>query len=81
MKVAVAEGRPVTLAPAATIADGVAVRRAGDRTLPLVQKYVDEIVTVNEEEIANAVLLLLERKKCWPKAPVRPPSPRWSITR
>ena len=44
-------------------ADGIAVRRAGDRTLPLVQKYVDEIVTVDEEEIANAVLLLLEREK------------------
>ena len=63
MKVAVTEGKPVTLAPAATIADGIAVRRAGDRTLPLVQKYVDAIVTVDEEEIANAVLLLLEREK------------------
>jgi threonine dehydratase len=63
MKVAVAEGKPVTLAPAPTIADGIAVRRAGERTLPLVQKYVDEIVTVNEEEIANAVLLMLEREK------------------
>ncbi len=63
MKVAVAEGKPMTLSAAATIADGIAVRRAGDRTLPLVQKYVDDIVTVNEEEIANAVLLLLEREK------------------
>jgi threonine dehydratase len=63
MKAAVAKGEPVTLAPAATIADGIAVRRAGDRTLPLVQKYVDDIVTVDEEEIANAVLLLLEREK------------------
>jgi threonine dehydratase len=63
MKAAIAEGKPVTLAPAATIADGIAVRRAGDRTLPLVQKYVDDIVTVDEEEIANAVLLLLEREK------------------
>ncbi len=63
MKAAVAAGKPVTLAPAATIADGIAVRRAGDRTLPLVQKYVDDIVTVDEEEIANAVLLLLEREK------------------
>jgi len=63
MKAAVAEGKPVTLPAAATIADGIAVRRAGDRTLPLVQKYVDEIVTVDEEEIANAVLLLLEREK------------------
>ena len=63
MKVAVAEGKPVTLKAASTIADGIAVRRAGDRTLPLVQKYVDEIVTVEEEEIANAILLLLEREK------------------
>jgi threonine dehydratase len=63
MKVAVAEGKPVTLNAASTIADGIAVRRAGERTLPLVQKYVDDIVTVEEEEIANAILLLLEREK------------------
>ena len=63
MKVAVAEGKPVTLCAAATIADGIAVRRAGDRTLPMVEKYVDDIVTVDEEEIANAILLLLEREK------------------
>jgi len=63
MKVAIAEGHPVTLNPAPTIADGIAVRRAGEKTLPLIQKYVDDIVTVDEEEIANAVLLLLEREK------------------
>ncbi len=63
MKAAVAEGKPVTLPSAKTIADGIAVRRAGERTLPLVQKYVDDIVTVEEEEIANAVLLLLEHEK------------------
>lgn len=63
MKAAVTEGRPVTIPAAATIADGIAVRRAGERTLPLVQKYVDQIVTVDEEEIANAILLLLEREK------------------
>lgn len=63
MKVAVAEGKPVTVNAATTIADGIAVRRAGERTLPLVQKYVDDIVTVEEEEIANAILLLLEREK------------------
>lgn len=63
MKVAIAEGQAVTLSPAATIADGIAVRRAGEKTLPLVQKYVDDIVTVDEEEIANAILLLLEREK------------------
>lgn len=63
MKVAIAEGHPVTLSPAGTVADGIAVRRAGEKTLPLVQKYVDDIVTVDEEEIANAILLLLEREK------------------
>ncbi|HEX6804709.1 MAG TPA: threonine ammonia-lyase [Terriglobales bacterium] len=63
MKVAIAEGHPVTLSPAATIADGIAVRRAGEKTLGLVRKYVDDIVTVDEEEIANAILLLLEREK------------------
>jgi len=63
MKAAVAQGKLVTLNPAKTIADGIAVRRAGERTLPLVQKYVDDIVTVEEEEIANAILLLLEREK------------------
>ena len=63
MQAAVAAGRLVTLESAKTIADGIAVRRAGERTLPLVQKYVDDIVTVEEEEIANAILLLLEREK------------------
>jgi threonine dehydratase len=63
MKAAVQAGKPVTLDSAKTIADGIAVRRAGDRTLPLVAKYVDDIVTVEEEEIANAILLLLEREK------------------
>ena len=53
----------MTLPSAVTIADGIAVRRVGERTLPLIQKYVDDIVTVEEEEIANAVLLLLEREK------------------
>lgn len=63
MKAAVQAGKLVTLDSAKTIADGIAVRRAGERTLPLVQKYVDDIVTVEEEEIANAILLLLEREK------------------
>jgi threonine dehydratase len=63
MQVALTEGKPVTLSPAVTIADGIAVRRAGAHTFPLVQKYVDEIVTVDDEEISNAILLLLEREK------------------
>jgi threonine dehydratase len=60
---AVEAGRPVTLEPANTVADGIAVKRAGDLTLAHVQKYVDEIVTVSEEEIASAILYLLEREK------------------
>jgi threonine dehydratase len=63
MQRAVAEGQAVTLPVASTLADGIAVRRAGDCTLPMVKRYVDEIVTVEEEEIANAILLLLEREK------------------
>ena len=56
-------GHPVTVEPATTIADGIAVRRAGDVTLPVVERYVDEIVTVDEDEIASAILVLLEREK------------------
>jgi threonine dehydratase len=56
-------GHPVTIPAEATIADGIAVRRVGQRTLPLVARYVDELVTVDEEEIASAILLLLEREK------------------
>ena len=63
MKVALENNEPVTLPPNKTIADGIAVRRAGDNTFPLVREYVDDIVTVDDEEIANAILLLLEKEK------------------
>jgi threonine dehydratase len=63
MKAAVDAGQPVTLPVSATLADGIAVRRAGELTFPMVQRYVDEIVTVEEDEIASAILLLLEREK------------------
>jgi threonine dehydratase len=63
MAAAVEAGRPVTIEPATTIADGIAVRRAGELTLPLVERYVDEIVLVDEDEIASAILMLLEREK------------------
>jgi len=50
--------------PAApTIADGIAVRRVGEVTFDLALKYADEVVTVSEEELANAILLLLEIEK------------------
>jgi threonine dehydratase len=63
MLAARAEGHPVTIEPSTTIADGIAVRRAGDVTYPVVARYVDEIVTVDEDEIASAILVLLEREK------------------
>jgi threonine dehydratase len=63
MKAAVDAGEPVTLPAARTLADGIAVRRVGARTFPVVARYVDDLVTVDEEELANAVLLLLEREK------------------
>jgi threonine dehydratase len=46
-----------------TIADGIAVRRVGSQTVPLVRRYADGIVLVSEEEIAEAILLLLEKEK------------------
>jgi threonine dehydratase len=63
MVVAVKEHQPVTIPPGTTIADGIAVRRAGEVTYPVVARYVDEIVTVDEDEIASAILMLLEREK------------------
>jgi threonine dehydratase len=63
MVAAVEAGRPVTVDSATTIADGIAVRRAGELTLPMVESYVDEIVVVDEDEIAGAILVLLEREK------------------
>lgn len=63
MRAALAARQPVVLPMASTLADGIAVRRAGELTLPMVEKYVDDIVTVEEEEIANAILLLLENEK------------------
>ncbi len=53
----------VTLPPAPTIADGIAVRQVGELTLALASRCVDEVVTVTEEEMANAILLLLEIEK------------------
>jgi threonine dehydratase len=63
MKVALEQHKLVTLPPNKTIADGIAVRRAGDVTFPLAEKYVDDVVTVDDEEIANAILVLLEKEK------------------
>jgi threonine dehydratase len=63
MKAAMEAGKVLHLPPATTIADGIAVRAVGELPLRIAEKYVDRIVTVSEEEIANAVLLLLEIEK------------------
>lgn len=46
-----------------TIAEGIAVKNPGELTMPLIKQYVDDIVTVTEEEIASAILYMLERNK------------------
>src|SRR3712207_4481990 len=55
--------RPVGARSANTICDGIAVKRPGDFTLPLVQRYVDDVVTVSDDQVAQAMVLLLERSK------------------
>ena len=63
MQEALRAGRPVALERVATMADGIAVRSVSDLTLAHVKAYVDEVVTVSEEEISRALLLLIERTK------------------
>ncbi len=48
---------------ASTFADGIAVRRPGEITFDLTEQYMDDIVTVDDEEIAGAIIMLLERSK------------------
>jgi threonine dehydratase len=63
MQAALEAGELVTLDAASTLADGIAVRRAGEITFEHVQSLVDDVVTVTEEEIASAILYLLEKEK------------------
>lgn len=53
----------VTLKTVSTFADGIAVKHPGDLTFSLIKKYVDEVVTVTEDEIAAAILSLIEKQK------------------
>lgn len=57
------KGEPITLRHSATFADGIAVKHPGDITFAMTKQYVDEIVTVTEDEIASAILFLMERQK------------------
>jgi len=56
-------GEPVEVPGGPTIADGIAIKRPGGLTLPLVREWVDELVVVAENDVAEAMVLLLERAK------------------
>ncbi|MFJ3381147.1 threonine ammonia-lyase [Curtobacterium sp. NPDC090217] len=56
-------GEPVTIQTTPTIADGIAVARPGELNFPIIRDLVDEIVTVSDDDVARALLVLLERAK------------------
>jgi threonine dehydratase len=56
-------GRIETVPPLPTIADGIAVRRPGELTMELAKRYIDDVLTVEEEEIARTMVMLMERSK------------------
>ncbi len=58
-----AAGEPLTVETTPTIADGIAVARPGDLTFEVIRELVDEVVTVTDDDIARALLNLLERAK------------------
>jgi len=58
-----AAGRPLQVETRPTIADGIAVARPGDLPFALISKHLDDVVTVTEDDIARALLVLLERAK------------------
>ena len=63
MQESIQSGEAVTLDTVPTFADGIAVKTPGTQTFSLVQDYVDDIVTVSEDEIAVAILALMEKQK------------------
>jgi threonine dehydratase len=63
MHMALHQGRVLEVPLSVSLADGIAVKRAGRNTFPVVQQLVDEVVLVDEEEIAQAIVALLERTK------------------
>jgi threonine dehydratase len=63
MRASLDAGRPVTLPAVRTMADGISLRSVGELTFAHVRAYVDDVVTVTEDEISRALLLLLERAK------------------
>lgn len=59
----ISQGHKVHLDSVRTVADGIAVKEPGELTYSLVKEYVDEVVTVSEDEIAAAILALIEKQK------------------
>ena len=57
------QGRRVAVEAKKSIADGISVKEIGEANYPIIRDHLDEVVLVEEEEIARAVLALLERKK------------------
>ena len=57
------QGHQITLDSVSTFADGIAVKHPGDTTFAMVEQYVDDIVTVSEDEIATAILTMIEKQK------------------
>ena len=53
------KGEPVTVKPTSTVADGIAVKRPGEITLPLVRRWLDEVVVVSDDEVGDAMAELL----------------------
>jgi len=56
-------GEPTAVEMALTIADGIAVKRPGELTLPLVRHWLDDVVTVPEDDVAEAMVLCMEKAK------------------
>ena len=57
------EGRPIEVKASLTIADGIAIKRPGEVTMPLIEHWLDGMVTVSDEAIVEAMVLLAERAK------------------
>ncbi|MHB1988006.1 MAG: threonine ammonia-lyase [Acidimicrobiales bacterium] len=57
------EGRPVAVESGVTLADGIAVKHPGKLTLPIIAELVDDVVCAGEDDIADAMVLCLERAK------------------
>ena len=63
MKAALENGGPVTLPSVSTIADGVAVKTVGDKVFPFIQENIDEIITIDDDELVDAFLDMMEKHK------------------